>query len=326
MRAWQVTKNGEPDKVLDLVDIGRPEPGPGEVLIRVKAASLSLPDVFMCRGIYPLQPEKLPYILGQEIAGVVVETGEGAPHPVGARVMGPTLFPEGKGGFAEYVCCPGDRVFAIPDELGWENAATVYMALGTAYVCVIQRGKVKAGETVLVHGGAGGVGAAIIQLAKHLGARVIATEVGDKKVDACKNLGADIAIDALSDDFVQVVNEATKGTGADVTFDSVGGKVFENSFACMANEGRIVLIGYASGKWFDASSHSVIINNISLVGAFLGAYDRKQLLPMYDYMTDLLVNGHLASTIERVISFEQIPEGLADTGSHKAVGRIVAKF
>jgi NADPH2:quinone reductase len=232
----------------------------------------------------------------------------------------------GKGGFAEYAIANDANIFPIPDDFNWVDAATVFIAYGSAHVCLLKRCQIQSGETLLVHGAAGGVGAAIIHLGRHLGARIIATEVGAKKVEACRKLGAEIAIDALSDDFVSVVNDTTGGRGADMIFDPVGGEVFEKSLDCIANEGRLVIIGYASGKWFDAPSLKVVLKNISVVGAFLGIYDKMNLRPIYEYLLPLFANNQIGSIVERVISFEEIPSGLTDIATHKAIGRIVAEL
>lgn len=326
MKAWQVVKNGEPGKVLALMDIDRPQPGPGEVLVRVEAAALSLPDVLMCRGVYALQPKNLPYTLGQEISGIVAAVGEGTTVSIGTRVMAVTQFDRGKGGFAEYALAYDMNVHPIPEELSAVDASVVHIAYGTAHICLVARGRIKSGETLLVHGGSGGVGAAVVQLGRHMGARIIATEVGEKKVDACRNLGAELAIDVLREDFIEVVNRSTQGRGVNMVFDPVGGEVFERSLDCLANEGRIVMIGYAGGSWFDAPSEKLVLKNISVVGAFMGAYGKKKKAPIISEIVKLITDKKIQPAIETIIPFNEIPQGLNNIEDRSVIGRIVARF
>src|ERR1700733_4469466 len=247
MRAWQVVKHGEPKEVMELGQKAVPEPDPGEVRIVVKAVALGLPDVFMCRGTYAFNPQ-IPFTPGQEVVGIVTAIGEGVELAVGARVIATTSFIQGNGGFAEQALAPISATYRIPDDMPDEDAAAFLIPFQTAYIALARRGQLLRGETLLVHGAAGGVGSAAIQVGCALGAKVIATATGPERIKACLEMGASLAIDIGAEDFAEAVIEATEGRGADVIFDPVGGDVFLRSFKCIANEGRLLAIGYSSGS------------------------------------------------------------------------------
>jgi NADPH2:quinone reductase len=231
LRAWQVTTHGEPADVLRAAEVPTPEPGPGQVLVRVRAAALNFPDVLMCRGQYQIQPP-LPYTPGVELCGEVVGTG--------ARVVGSPVLPSG--GLAEYALMEPDSVFPAPDSLDDAEAAGFLLAYQTGWFGLHRRARLQAGETLLVHAAAGGVGSAAVQLGKAAGAKVVAVVGGAAKAEAARALGADVVVDRLEQDFVAVVKEATGGRGADVVYDPVGGQAYQGSTKCVAFEGRIVVV------------------------------------------------------------------------------------
>jgi NADPH:quinone reductase len=194
MRAWRVHELGNPDDVLKLEDVEQPTPGPGQVLVKVRAAALNFPDILMAQGVYQEKPP-LPYTPGIELCGEVVETGQ---RVIGAPSGGP-------GAFAEYALMDADAAWPAPEGLSDEKAAALYLTYQTGYVGLHRRANIQAGDWLLVHAGAGGVGTAAIQLGKAAGATVIATAGGARKTEICRELGADHVIDYTTEDFVPIV-------------------------------------------------------------------------------------------------------------------------
>jgi NADPH:quinone reductase len=322
MRAWQVIEHGEPEEVMKLGEKAVPEPGPGEVRILVGALALGLPDVFMCRGTYAFNPP-IPFTPGQEVVGIVTAAGEGVDLAIDSRVIATTSFIQGNGGFAEQALAPISATYRIPDDMPDEDAAAFLIPFQTAHIALVRRGNLMPGETLLVHGGAGGVGSAAIQVGAALGARVIATATGPERVKACLALGASLAIDVGTGDFAEAVNKATDGRGANVIFDPVGGDVFVRSFNCIANEGRLLAIGYSSGKWKNAATAAVVFKNCSVVGVLAALYDKEFLDRTHEELLGLYAEGLIRPTTQKV-SFEEIPTALTDLADRKVIGRVVA--
>jgi NADPH2:quinone reductase len=322
MRAWQVVKHGEPKEVMELGQKAVPEPGPGEVRIVVKAVGLGLPDVFMCRGTYAFNPQ-IPFTPGQEVVGIVTAIGEGVELAVGARVIATTSFIQGNGGFAEQALAPVSATYRIPDDMPDEDAAAFLIPFQTAHIALVRRGQLLRGETLLVHGAAGGVGSAAIQVGCALGAKVIATATGPERVKACLDLGASLAINIGTQDFAEAVNKATHGRGANVIFDPVGGDVFIRSFNCIANEGRLLAIGYSSGSWKNAATGAVVFKNCSVVGVLAALYDKDFLDRTHEDLLKLYAEGKIRPT-KQEIPFKEIPTALTDLADRKVIGRVVA--
>jgi NADPH2:quinone reductase len=322
MRAWQVFKHGEPKEVMELGQKAVPEPGPGEVRIVVKAVALGLPDVFMCRGTYAFNPQ-IPFTPGQEVVGIVTAIGEGVSLAVGARVIATTSFIQGNGGFAEQALAPMSATYRIPDDMPDEDAAAFLIPFQTAYIALARRGQLLRGETLLVHGAAGGVGSAAIQVGCALGAKVIATATGPERVKACLDLGASLAIDIGTQDFAEAVNKATDGRGANLIFDPVGGDVFLRSFKCIANEGRLLAIGYSSGSWKNAATGAVVFKNCSVIGVLAALYDKDFLDRTHEELLKLYGEGKIRPPTQE-IPFEEIPAALTDLADRKVIGRVVA--
>ena len=211
MKAWQVTQHGEPEEVLELADIPEPEPGPGQILVRVLAAAANFPDVMLCRGTYQVKMP-LPFTLGVELCGEVVEVGQGVTgFAPGDRVIGDTALPHGA--FADYALMDASAALPAPKALDDAEAAPFYVTYETCWVGLHRRARLQAGETLLVHAAAGGVGTGAIQLGKAAGARVIGVVGGPEKVALAKEVGADVVIDRSEEDFVEVVKEVTGGQG-----------------------------------------------------------------------------------------------------------------
>jgi NADPH2:quinone reductase len=323
MQAWRAERLGEPGEVLQRVEAEAPAAGPGELVIQVAASALALPDVMLCRGVYPLTPP-LPLTPGLEFVGVVVEAGPGTTTAVGTRVMGVSAFLTGYGAFAERCKAQERAAYPVGPGMADAQAAGFTIAYHTAYVGLARRAKVAAGETVLVHGGAGGTGFAAIQLAKALGARVIATAGGADKAALCRELGADLAIDHSREDWVQAANDATGGRGVEVVFDPVGGEMFERSMDCLAVEGRLLPIGFACGRRGEVSSVLLNRKNASIVGVLGGGYPREVMAPMHAELLRLYAEGAIRMLVDRTIGFAEIPQGLQAVAERKARGRIVA--
>jgi NADPH2:quinone reductase len=322
MRAWQVVKLGEPREVLVLGEKTVPEPGPGEVRVLVRAAGLGLPDVFMCRGTYAFSPE-LPFTPGQEVVGIVSAGGAGVDLPVGSRVVAVTSFIQGHGSFAQEALAPMSAVYPVPDDMPDEDAAAFLIPFQTAFIALARRGQLMQGETLLVHGGAGGVGSAAIQVGRALGAEVIATATGPARAKACLEFGASLAIDVTVEDFPEAVNRATNGRGANVIFDPVGGDTFVRSFKCIANEGRLLAIGYASGSWKNAATAAVVFKNCSVVGVLASGYDKDYLDRAHQELFKLYAEEKIRPA-SRYVAFSDIPQALADLADRKMIGKAVA--
>ncbi len=267
MRAWRVHEFGAPTDVLRIDEVDAPEPGPGEVQIAVEAITINFNDIDGIRGRYRTVPVEPPYIPGMEVLGRVRAAGDGDETLIGTRVC---AIPSGAfGGYAEVAVAPVAMTFAMPDHMDTATAASVYMPFHVASLALYERAHLSADDTVLVHAAAGGAGSAAVQLARARGARVIATAGSPDKLRFVTELGADVAIDYRSDDFVARVLEATGGRGVDVAFDTVGGATTVETFRCMAFGGRHLLIGFASGIEAEDEGivpRPVLFGNFSLVG------------------------------------------------------------
>jgi len=326
MRAWRVTQLGKPADALSLDEAPIPEPGPGQVRIRVRAAALNFADDLLCQGRYQIVPE-LPFTPGLEVAGAVDAAGDGVSLPVGGRVSAITALPHG--GLAEYALADQENVYEIPDSLSDSDAAAMLISYQTSHVALHRRGNLKAGETLLVHAGAGGVGSAAIQLGVAAGAFVMATAGGAEKVELCRKLGAEIAIDYRKDDFVAAVKQATGGEGADVIYDPVGGDVFDGSRRCVAWEGRILLVGFAGGRIAELPTNHALIKNYSVVGVYMGSYSHRERAYLDLVHADLLRlygDGHVRPLIHAELRPEDVPTAIADLAGRRTVGKVLIRF
>ncbi len=319
MRAWQITKHGEPRDVLALADVEAPAAGEGMIRVAVDATGLGLPDVFMCRGSYAFKPE-LPFTPGQEIVGRVIETCDGGPA-VGARVAAVTAFFLGKGGYAEEALALASSSFDAPDSLSDGEAAGFLIPYHTAYVGLVLRGRLEAGETLVVTGAAGSSGAAAIQLGVALGVRVIALAGGEEKAAHCRSLGADLVIDHTARDMIDAVMEATGGRGADAIFEVVGGEVFMGSTRCVASGGRILAVGFASGQWANASTARLVQGNASVLGVYVGGYSPEEMRAVHAELLARQAAGDIHARPAREWPFEALPEALQTLADRRIVGK-----
>jgi NADPH2:quinone reductase len=315
MRAWRVHELGDPSKVMSFDEVELPTPGEGQVLVKVRAAALNFPDVLMAMGMYQEKPP-LPYTPGVELCGEIVETGQ--------RVIGSPS--NGPGAFAEYALMDTANAWPVPDGMTDEKAASLYLTYQTGYVGLHRRANLQPGEWLLVHAGAGGVGTAAIQLGKAAGAKVIATAGGPRKVEVCRELGADHVIDYTADDFVPIVKEVTAGHGADVIYDPVGGDVFDKSRKCIAFEGRLVVVGFTSGRIPEAPANHLLVKNYSVVGLHWGLYrkhDPAVFGQVHEQLTRLVEEGTIDPLVGEVLPLDQAPQALAKLADRSTVGKVV---
>ncbi len=315
MRAWRVHSLGDPADVMSLDEVDQPTPADGQVLVKVLAAGLNFPDVLMAQGTYQERPP-LPFTPGIELCGEVVETGQ--------RVLGSPA--GGPGAFAEYALMDAAAAWPVPDEMSDAQAASLYLTYQTGYVGLHRRAALQAGEWLLVHAGAGGVGTAAIQLGKAAGAKVIATAGGPRKTQVCTDLGADHVIDYTAEDFVPIVKEVTGGHGADVIYDPVGGDVFDKSRKVVAFEGRIVVVGFTSGRIPDAPANHALVKNYSVVGLHWGLYrkhDPALFGMVHEQLTRLVDEGAVDPLVGAVHPLEEAPAALKALADRGTVGKVV---
>lgn len=252
-------------------EVATPQPGSGGALVRVRAASVNFPDLLMTRGEYQLKPP-LPFTPGLDLAGEVVALGDGVTGlAVGDAVVGGARL----GGFAEYAVLSASALKPKPARLSFAEAAAYGAAYLTAYVALVRRARLEPGEWVLVHGAAGGVGLAAVDLAKALGARVIAASASDAKLEQVKALYAPDAVVNVTQGFREQVKAITGGHGADVIYDPVGGDVFDESVRCIAFDGRLLVIGFTSGRIPNVSVNMPLIKGFSVMGVRAGEYGRQ---------------------------------------------------
>jgi len=323
MRAWQVAELGEPADVLKLVELPRPTPGPGQVVVRVAAVACNFPDILLCQGRYQERPP-LPFTPGMELAGEVVEVGEGVSVRVGDKVIGQTG--AHGGGYAEYATVPATHLWSWPDGMSAGQAAGMFVTYQTGYCALHHRARLQPGETLLVHAAAGGVGSAAVQLGKAAGATVIASAGGPEKCTVAKAQGADHVIDYSTEDLVARVKEITGGRGADVIYDPVGGDVFDASRKVVAFEGRILVIGFVAGRFADAPTNHVLVKNYAVVGVHWGYYQRMapELIPQWqDALVALWGERKIDPLVGAELPLEEAPEALHRLGGRGTVGKVV---
>lgn len=320
MFAWRGHGYGPPSSLV-WDEVADPPLGDGQVRIEVKASSVNYPDVLYVAGTYQVKPTP-PFIPGFEIAGVVVESR--APElPVGARVSS-TL--DGSGGYATQAIGSKTNTYALPASMSFEDGAAITVVYQTGWFSLHRRAQLKRGETLLVHAGAGGVGSAAIQLGKAAGARVIATAGGPAKVETCRKLGADVAVDYTKDDFVAVVKAETQQRGADVIFDPVGGEVFEKSTKCVAFEGRILVVGFTSGRFPEVRANHILVKNYAVVGIHWGAYnlfDPPAITEAQRVLYAMYEAGELRPLVSERVPMRDAPRAMEKVAGRGSTGKIV---
>ena len=324
MRAWQIYQLGEPRDALRLAEVPDPEPALGQVLVRVLGAAANFPDVLMCQGSYQVRPP-LPFTPGIELCGEIVAVGSGVTGvAVGDRVIGAPVLPSGA--YAELALMNAEAILPAPEGLDDAEAAAFFITYQTGWFGLHRRARLAAGETLLVQAAAGGVGSGAVQLGKAAGARVIGVVGGERKAEVARALGADVVVDRLSQDFVQVVKEVTGGRGADVVYDSVGGEAYARSTKCIAFEGRILVVGFASGQIPSAALNHALIKNYSIVGLHWGLYQTKEpqaIVECHRQLTKLVADGAIRPLVSERLGLDDVPEALDKLAHGDTVGRIV---
>ncbi|MCU1376313.1 MAG: NADPH:quinone oxidoreductase family protein [Actinomycetia bacterium] len=322
MRAWQVQGAGEPIDVLHEVELDLPQPGPGQARIRVTAAGIGLPDVFMCRGSYPLTPP-LPFTPGQEATGTVTAVGEGVDLAVGDRIMSVTAFIDGSGSFAEECLVLADSAFTVPDGLTDAEAAGFWIPHLTGWIGLVDRGRIAPGDWLAVLGAAGGSGIAAVQLGRALGARVVAVVSDEEKAAFCRSLGAEATLNHRDGPIAPALRALTGGTGVDLVYDPVGGSLAEDAAGALARHGRLLAVGFASGAWPKLATHNLVISNTSLVGVFAGGYSRPELDDIHAGLAALVVDGRLRNAVTAQVAFDELPTALQRMADRGVVGKLV---
>ena len=325
MKAWVVRQLGGPE-TLRFEDVDAGAPADGMVRIAVRASAINYFDALMVAGQYQVKPE-LPFVPGNEISGVVDSGGAATGLKKGDRVTA-LLDNAGltRGGYAELADAMPTSVQRMPDAMPFDDAAAFTLIFQTAWFGLHRRANLQSGETLLVHAGAGGVGSAAIQLGKAAGATVIATAGSDEKTAVCRELGADHAINYKTQDFAEEVKGLTGGRGADVIFDPIGGDVFDRSTKCVAFEGRIVVVGFTSGRIPQAAANHVLVKNYSVVGLHWGLYTRRapELLPAAQAaLLDLYASGKIKPLISAHVSLADAPKALAMVAAGKSTGKVI---
>lgn len=331
MKAWQVHGAGEPADVMRMVERQLPDPGPGQVKIEVGAAGIGLPDVLMCRGTYPLTPPG-PFTPGQELAGIVTAAGPGVDLSVGTRVMGVSDFMNGNGSFAAEALAAADTVLPAPDAMDDGAAAGFWIPNMTAWIGLVDRGQLQAGQRLVVLGAAGGSGIAAVQLGKALGAEVVAVAGDESRAEFCRSYGADHAVVSGGDTAVdgrplaQVLRELTDWHGVDMIFDPVGGAQGTNAMGALARDGKHLAVGFASGTWPTVNVQMMTLTNTSLVGVLAAGYSREHIEGILDGLTAMVDSGALRETVLERVPFDEVPEALTRVAARTTRGKCVVEI
>lgn len=322
MKAWRVSQHGEPADALQLTETDVPEPAPDQVRVRVLAAALALPDVMMCRGAYAYTPT-LPFTPGQEVVGEITAVGGDVDLVVGQRVMAITKFEEGHGGFAEEALARATNAYSVPTGMSDADAAGFLIAYLTGWLGLVTRGHMESGEWLAVLGAAGGTGSAAIQIGRALGAHVIAVVGSTAKAEYCRALGAEATIDHGDESVGDRLRDLTGGHGADLIYDPVGGTPARDALQGIANEGRMLAVGFASGESIHPSSRDILRRNCSIVGVFTGAYDRAALDVVFAELVELVERGAIGAGSSTIARFDELPAALERVAQRDALGKVV---
>ena len=321
MRAVQVTRLDGPSAVTveEVPEPGADGPFGPQLLVEVHAVGISFPDLLLSKGEYQLKPE-LPFTLGVDFAGVVRSAPEDSGFGAGDRVAACL----GHGGAADVVGLGPDSVFPLPDALSFEQGAAIPMNYLTAHFALTERGGLREGETVLVHGAAGGVGTATIQVAKGYGARTIAVVSSDEKADVARRAGADDVVKV--DGFRDSVKELTGGNGVDVVMDVVGGDLMTDSVRCLATQGRLLVVGFTAGAIPQVKVNRLLLNNVDVRGVGWGAYAMVRpgyMRQQWDELLPLMESGVIDPPIGTTYPIEQFGQALQDMEDRKTLGKSV---
>lgn len=324
MKAILCKKYGSPDDLV-LTDIDSPDIGDTEVRISVRACGINFPDVLMIAGKYQVQPP-MPFTPGAEVSGTVIETGDKVKHlRVGQRVLALC----GHGGLAEQVCVNAHAVITIPDTLDYPSAAAFMLTYGTSYHALKQRAAIQRGETLLVLGAAGGVGLAAVELGAQMGATVIAAASSAEKLALAEKYGATHCIDYTHNGIKDAVKKLTDGRGVDVIFDPVGGPLFEECLRSVAWNGRVLVVGFASGEIPSLPANLPLLKGCSVVGVFWGSFTQHE--PAVhrrnsEYLLELAGNGQLQPHISAQFDLADAAAAINTLAERRALGKIVVNL
>ena len=315
-KAW-----GLPDTLVveELADV---VPGPGQIAIDVKAAGVNFPDVLIIQNKYQFKPE-LPFTPGSELSGVVRAVGDGVTN---AKPGDKVIAFIGHGAFAQQVLVPAQAIMPMPPDMDFDVAAAITLTYGTSHHAIVDRAQLKAGETMLVLGAAGGVGLAAIEIGKALGARVIAAASTDEKLAICKEHGADATINYSTEDLREAIKAATGGKGPDVIYDPVGGIYAEPAFRSIAWRGRYLVVGFANGEIPKLPLNLTLLKGASLVGVFWGEFAKRELKANLAAMQELmkwLREGKIKPHISGRYALAETANALNDLAARKVTGKIV---
>jgi NADPH:quinone reductase len=321
MHAW-LCENPVGVEALQWKELPTPEPKAGEVLVEIKAASLNFPDLLIVQNKYQIKPP-LPFVPGAEYAGVIAAVGPDVKHlQVGQSVA----CLSGTGGFATHTIAPAHLCMPLPAGFPHVDAAALIMTYATSHHALVDRGQVKAGETVLVLGAAGGVGTAAIQVAKALGARVIAAASSDEKCELCRSIGADATINYSREPLRDAINAATGGRGPDVVYDPVGGDLAEPALRSIAWRGRYLVIGFASGTIPALPLNLPLLKGASIVGVFWGSFARHEPKAGAALLAELARwygEGKIKPVIDRQLPMAELKAAYEYIGSRSVKGKVV---
>lgn len=320
MKALLCKQYGTPDSLL-VENIAPLTPKEDEVVITVKACGVNFPDTLIIQGKYQFKPA-FPFSPGGEVAGVVKEVGEGVTH----LKAGDDVFAmPGWGGFAEELAVKANRVFRMPPKIDYKVASSLMYTYGTSYHALKNRAELKAGETLLVLGAAGGVGLAAVNLGKIMGAKVIAAASSDEKLELCKSYGADAVINYSKEDLRERLKEITGG-GVDVIYDPVGDKYAEPALRAMNWKGRYLVVGFAAGQIPSIPLNLALLKGCAIVGVFWGAFAEREPKANFQNITELFQwyqTGELKPHIQKTYSLEEAPQALYDMLERRAMGKLV---
>lgn len=325
MRAWRVNELGHPSVSLVLEDVAPPAPGPGQVAVRVEATTVNFADILVCQGIYQDRPG-VPLTPGTETSGIITALGEGvdgAELPLGARVAGMAALPAG--GYAEHALVRAPSALLMPADIPAADATVLYSTFQTAHVGLHHRGRLAEGDWLLVLGAASGVGAAAVQLGVAAGSRVIATAGTPDKMEHCRALGAELVLDSRGDSIYEQVMGVTGGRGVDVAFDPVGGALGNLTRRMLAWEGRLVVVGFASGEVPNYPANHVLVKNYAVLGLHWGEYavrDRAVVAGAHEDLLGLYRSGVIHADITATVPLEQVPAALAALEGRGVTGRL----
>ncbi len=321
MRAL-VCKEFGPTENLALEEVNVPKPGKGEILMDIKATGVNFPDVLTVQGKYQFKPE-LPFIPGAELAGVVTAVGEAVTsRKVGDRVIATTQI----GAFAEQAVVNEHSTFEMGNTMSFQQAAGFAITYGTSYYALKQQANIQPGETLLVLGAAGGVGIATIQIAKAMGATVIAAASTEEKLDFACEAGADLRINYSTENLKDRVKALTGGKGVDVVYDPVGGEFSEQAFRAIAWDGRFLVIGFASGPIPAMPLNLALLKGASLVGVFWGSWAARS--PMesrknFDELIEMIDGGKFSPLVTEVYSLDDYKAAFASISERRAKGKVI---